>query len=226
MDEKYLLTTPMAQRLYFETAKQLPLIDYHNHLSAADIAADRHFGDVAEIWLLGDPYKHRAMRICGVPEELISGGAGHKEKFRAWCEVYPKLMGGPLYDWSRMELEEVFGVKLRINGENAEAIWEQVNERLSAPELSAQGLLRGFNVEYAAPCAALTDDLSPFACSESLAPSLRGDDLLCPKTELLDKLAALEGVSIKSFDEMIGAMSRRMDRLAEAGCRFSDHAGI
>ena len=224
MDEKYLLTTPMAQRLYFETAKQLPLIDYHNHLSAADIAADRHFSDVAEIWLLGDPYKHRAMRICGVPEELISGGAGHKEKFRAWCEVYPKLMGGPLYDWSRMELEEVFGVKLRINGENAEAIWEQVNERLSAPELSAQGLLRGFNVEYAAPCAALTDDLSPFACSESLAPSLRGDDLLCPKTELLDKLAALEGVSIKSFDEMIGAMSRRMDRLAEAGCRFSDHA--
>lgn len=125
MDEKYLLTTPMAQRLYFETAKQLPLIDYHNHLSAADIAADRHFSDVAEIWLLGDPYKHRAMRICGVPEELISGGAGHMEKFKAWCEVYPKLMGGPLYDWSRMELEEVFGVKLQINGENAEAMRSQ-----------------------------------------------------------------------------------------------------
>ena len=99
MGARYLLTTETARRLYEEAARDLPLVDYHNHLSVEDLSSDRSFEDLAELWLLSDPYKHRAMRICGVDETLITGQASHYEKFKAWCEVYPQLMGGPLHDW-------------------------------------------------------------------------------------------------------------------------------
>lgn len=224
MNKDFLLTTPLAKRLYTEVARDLPLIDYHNHLNVLDIAADRQFDNIAQLWLLSDPYKHRAMRICGVPERLITGDADPKEKFFAWCRIFPDLFGNPLYDWSIMEMEWVFGIDLPICKENAQAIWDAANEKLKLPEFSAQGLLRQFGCEYAAPCATIGDDLSPFETLDFLAPSLRGDDLLVPTNALLKRLHTLTGVAITDLHALEAAIGKRLDAFAAVGCRYSDHA--
>lgn len=224
MDSKYLLTTPMAERLYYCIAADLPLIDYHNHLNVKDLSCDRSFSNIAEAWLLGDPYKHRAMRICGVDETLITGEVSDREKFMAWCATYPKLIGGPLYDWSAMEMEKLFGIASQINPDNAGRIWDEANEKLRSPEFTALGIYRHFNVKYAAPCASLTEDLKQFSGVEGLAPSLRGDDIVCPSAVLLDKLEAMTGVKINDAESLEAAIGARLDAFAAAGCCFSDHA--
>ena len=224
MNKDFMLTTPLAKRLYEEVARDLPLIDFHNHLNVIDIAGDRQFDNIAELWLLSDPYKHRAMRICGVEERLITGSAEPKEKFFAWCEIFPNLLGNPLYDWSNMEMQWIFGIDLPICGENAQAIWEEANKKLALPEFSAQGLIRQFNCEYAAPCATIADDLTPFESLSYLAPSLRGDDLLVPTNALLKRLHALTGVAITDLASLERAISKRLDAFHGVGCRYSDHA--
>ena len=110
MNKNYLLKSEAARRLYQQAAQDLPVIDYHNHLSVADMASDRKFENLTELWLAPDPYKHRLMRICGVDEHFITGNAEPFEKFKKYCEVFPLLAGNPVYDWSRMELSMVFGV--------------------------------------------------------------------------------------------------------------------
>ncbi len=224
MKDNYLLTTPMGERLFREVAEELPLIDFHNHLNVNDLAANRQFENVYEIWLAGDPYKHRAMRICGIDENYITGSASPQEKFRAWCATYPRLAGGPLYDWSAMEMEKVFGIHTPINADNAARLWDEVGERLAQPELRAAGLMKRFNTEYAAPCASLTDDLAPFASAALLAPSLRGDDLVKPDRALCEKLETLTGIKIDSFSAFLKALDERIELFHKAGCRFSDHA--
>lgn len=224
MNKDFLLTTPLAKRLYEEVACALPLIDFHNHLNVIDIAANRRFDNIAELWLLSDPYKHRAMRICGVEERLITGSADPKEKFFAWCGIFPNLLGNPLYDWSNMEMQWIFGIDLPICKENAQAIWDAANAKLALPEFSAQGLLKQFNCEYAAPCATIADDLTPFESLPYLAPSLRGDDLLVPTNALLKRLHVLTGVAITDLASLEHAIHLRLDAFHAVGCRYSDHA--
>ena len=108
MKDNFLLTNKTATDLY-TYAKNLPITDYHNHLSLSDIKENRRFTDIYELWLAPDPYKHRAMRMCGVSEKYITGNAHGKEKFIKWCETVPKLLGNPLYHWTMMELEAIFG---------------------------------------------------------------------------------------------------------------------
>lgn len=224
MNKDFLLTTPLAKRLYEEVARNLPLIDFHNHLNVIDIASDRRFDNIAQLWLLSDPYKHRAMRICGVPEHLITGSADAKEKFFAWCAIFPRLLGNPLYDWSIMEMQWIFGIDLAICEKNAQAIWDAANAKLALPEFSAQGLLRQFNCQYAAPCASIADDLTPFESLPFLAPSLRADDLLVPTNALFKRLYALTGVAITDLPSLERAISLRLDAFHAVGCRYSDHA--
>lgn len=224
MKDNYLLTTETARVLYEETARKLPVIDYHNHLNILDLAEDRRFNDIAELWLLSDPYKHRAMRICGVPERYITGDAGNFEKFKAWCGVYPKLMGGPLYDWSAMEMEKVFGIDTPIKESNAELLWQQANERLARQDFSARALLNRFNVEYAAPCAGILDELGYFDCLENLSPSMRGDELLCPERKFVEKMGEITGREISSFMEFKAAVEIRLEMFSKSGCCFADHA--
>ena len=114
MKDSYLLKTKNAEHLYFEYAKDQPIIDFHNHLSVSDVAADRKFENLAELWLAPDPYKHRLMRICGVEEKYITGDSAPHEKFKKYCEIFPRLVGNPVYDWSRMELSDVFGIDIPI----------------------------------------------------------------------------------------------------------------
>lgn len=223
MIQKLLLSNSFAETLY-DCVSSLPLIDYHNHLSVKDLAENRQFRNISEVWLLNDPYKHRAMRICGVDEQLITGNASDKEKFFSWCSIYPMLIGNPLYDWSAMELWEFFHIDLPINAENAERLWNETNEQLSEKDLYARGIYHHFPIRYAAPCASAADDLAPFASIPSLVPSLRGDDLLSLSPAVINKLASRIGAEITDTDSLFAAICSRLDAFHAAGCRFSDHA--
>ena len=117
MRPDFLLHSSEAQALY-ETVEHFPLIDWHNHLSVKDIQQDRQFHTITELWVSSDPYKHRAMRICGEKETLITGDADDFDRFAAWSRTLPQLAGNPLYFWSEMELERVFGITEPLNGRN------------------------------------------------------------------------------------------------------------
>ena len=223
MKENYLLKTENAYRLYSEYAKSLPIIDFHNHVSVNDIATDRRFGDLYELWLASDPYKHRLMRICGVDEYFITGGASPFEKFEKYCEVLPYLAGNPVYDWSRMELSRVFGIDELPTKETARYVFDKCGEMLASREFSNNEILKRFNVEYQSPVASLLDDLTPFN-GKSVAPSLRGDNLLEPTSELTAELSAATNMKIIDKDTYIKAVSVMLDRFSKAGCRFADHA--
>lgn len=226
MKEDFLLTTPLARRLYHEVAEELPVIDYHNHLSVADLASDRICENIYELWLKPDPYKHRAMRICGVPERLITGEGSAREKFFAWCHIFPMLIGNPLYHWSAMELSRVFGIEELPCDANAQSIWDRANAVIGDRAYSMLSLLRGFRAEYIAPCAALNDSLTWTEKKDGLtvAPSLRGDDLLLPDRSTLSALEKNTGIRIATLEDYRQAVAQRLDAFAAVGCRFTDHA--
>ena len=223
MKENYLLKTKNAELLYFEHAKSLPIIDFHNHVSVGDIATDRRFENLYELWLASDPYKHRLMRICGVDEHFITGDASPFEKFEKYCEVLPYLAGNPVYDWSRMELSRIFNIDELPTKETARYVYDKCGEMLASREFSNNAILGRFNIEYQSPVASLLDDLSPFN-GKSVAPSLRGDNLLEPTSELIAELSGATNVKIGDTDTYISAVSVMLDRFSEAGCRFADHA--
>ena len=223
MNENFLLKTKRAERLYFEAAAHLPIIDFHNHLCVADIKADRKYDNIVELWLAPDPYKHRLMRICGVEEYYITGAAAPFEKFRKYCEVFPYLAGNPVYDWSRMELSLVFGIEETINGENAKRIYDRANEMLASPEFSANGILSRFHIEYQSPVATLLEELSDFD-GKRIAPSLRADDLLTPTEAFKRALAARSGVVISDEASYLRAVCVMLDRFSQKGCCFADHS--
>ena len=224
MNENLLVKSPLASEL-FALIKDLPVIDWHNHLSVADIAANKSFANIAELWVKSDPYKHRAMRICGVPEKYITGDASDYEKFQVWAGTLPRLVGNPLYHWSELELKRIFGIDEQLNEKTAQAIWEKANECLKQPKCTACGLLDSFNVEYAAPCVQLCEDLTPFASiRQGIVPSLRGDDIVACNADFIKKLQSTTGIEIKDWDSFSKAISMRIDALHNANCRFSDHA--
>lgn len=224
MDHDFLLHTPLSKRLYHECAKNLPLIDYHNHLCVEDFSLGRRFGTLAELWIISDPYKHRAMRICGVEEKYITGIAEEYEKFKAWMSVLPKLIGNPLYDWSILEMKRVFGIELDPEAADCTEIWNTANSKLAQSDFSALGLLSRFNVEYAAPCASVTDDITPFLKLKNMAPSLRGDNIVDITPDIVNKLSLMTKIFISTLEHFLYAISKRLDEFHKAGCRFSDHA--
>ena len=212
----YSFTTPLAARLY-ETVKALPIIDFHNHISVEELAQDRRFRDITQLWLESDPYKHRAMRMLGVAERYITGDADPFEKFKVWCGVFPELTGNPLQIWSQMELRMVFGVEDAICEENAEIIWNKVNSLLARPEYFAQGILKKFPVAYQAPCLAVDGDEGVFAGSGAV-PSLRVDGLFADLKGLCQRLFG----GVKTFAQLEAALDARFGKLEEMGCRVCD----
>ena len=215
MKADFLLNSPLAVRLY-EAVRELPVIDWHNHLSVKDLSSDRKYADLAELWLLSDPYKHRAMRICGEPERLITGESSHYEKFLAWSRTLPKLAGNPLWHWSRMELERLFGIEEALTPATAEKIWSSANEQLKEERFTARKLLKSFNVRYAAPCAGFGDDLGDFDGLENVVPSLRGDDLTALTAPVFAAAADLK--------ELKSKLRAGVMRFHEKNCRIADHA--
>lgn len=224
MDQPNLLTTPLAERLFHETAEPLPILDRHNHLPIRDLAENRPYADLTEVLLLSDPYKHRVMRILGYPEEVITGDAEPWEKFRVWCEAYVRLVGHPIADWSRLEMERVFGITQPLSPQNAREIWETANDLLRLPEYTAKGIFDRFRVRYCAPCTALEDELSPYEGLPECAPSLRGDGIVSAVRHTAELLGSRYGESCGDWERFSALLLRRLREFHDCRCRVSDHA--
>ena len=215
MKSDFLLTTELGKRL-FESVRELPLIDWHNHLSLKELAENRPYPDLTALWVASDPYKHRAMRICGEKEEFITGGASPHEKFLAWSRTLPKLPGNPLYHWSCLELQRIFGIEEELTPATAENIWRHTNGLLKRAEFTPRGILERFDVEYAAPCATFEEALPDLSALKGIVPSLRGDDLA----------GLTAGVVTGSADlkELARKLEAGLEQLHALGCRIADHA--
>ena len=144
--DNFLLDSRTAQRLYHQYAKSQPIIDYHSHLHAADVAINRRFENLFEIWLEGDHYKWRAMRANGISERLCAGSASPQEKFLAWAHTVPHTLRNPLYHWTHLELKRYFDIDDLLNDRTAESIWQRANKQLQTDEFTAQNILRKFQV--------------------------------------------------------------------------------
>lgn len=223
MKDNYLLKSESAKRLYDEFARELPIIDFHNHLSLSDIRNDRKYESLYELWLECDPYKHRLMRICGIDEHFITGGASPYEKVEKFFEIFPLTAGNPVYDWSRMELSRIFGIEELPTRENARYVYDKVNEMLASSEYSNNAILSRFNIEYQSPVVSLLDDLSLFN-TRGVAPSLRADNLLMPDSSFISGLSAETKIKITDRESYVKAISIILDRLDRLGCRFADHS--
>jgi len=231
--DHFLLRSQTAKHLFHDYAKALPIIDYHNHLSAQEINEDINFSSISEAWLGHDHYKWRAMRSCAVEENFITGSASARERFDKWCETVPYLIGNPLMHWTHLELQRYFNIDLIINEKNADAIWERSNKLLAQPEYSARNLLRSMNVESLCT----TDDpLSDLEHHKALArdgfeikvlPTFRADDLFYIEnsqkfTHWVKRLSEKSELSIDSIDTLFSAVQSRFNYFHENGCRLSD----
>ena len=224
MKNDFLLNSELAQCLYKNYVQTLPVIDYHNHLSITDLAKNKRFDNLYELWVKPDPYKHRAMRMCGVPEYYITGNAPDEEKFAAWCEIFPKLAGNPLYQWSLMELQDILEIREIPGQETAKAIWKHAENYMSHNTISAKSILQKYQVEYLSPCTSFLDDLSVYNTDLKLYPSLRGDDILLPNKAFIMKLQELTNIPVTDLDTYLQAVTIRLKAFQSAGCRFVDHS--
>ena len=147
LDKDFLLTTETAQRIYTKYAEKLPIIDYHCHLSPAQIAQNYQFRNAFDLFLGGDHYKWRQLRTNGIPEELITGDADDYEKFKVFAKTMPLLIGNPLYHWTHLELKRYFDIDVTLSEETCEEIWNICNQKLATEEYRAQALILRSNVE-------------------------------------------------------------------------------
>lgn len=232
--DDFLLQTKTARRLYHECAASQPILDYHTHLSPRDIAENRQFTDLAEIWLAGDHYKWRAMRANGVDERFCTGDAAPYEKFLAWAKTVPDTLRNPLYHWTHLELKRYFGIEERLNEQTAPVIWARANELLRTPELSAQGILRKFDVRALCTTDDPTEDLAwhhkiaQSDCPTRVYPTFRPDKALAvDKPEAFnawtERLARIFDTEIRRLPQFLEALEQRHQAFHDAGCRLSDH---
>lgn len=232
MNDNYLLTNRTAKELY-QSVKELPIVDYHCHLSPQEIYEDKPFTNIGEIWLAGDHYKWRLMRTAGVAEEYITGDKPLYEKFLKYCSALEFAAGNPLYHWSHMELGHFFGIDLPINSRNAKEIWEKANAFIRKTEMSPRKLIEQSAVEVICTTDDITDDLSwhkKIAEDKSfqtrVIPSFRTDNLLLARragyAEYIARLGEISGVTINSLETLKKAVSDRLDFFCEAGCRCAD----
>ncbi len=235
--EDFLLYNKTAVSLYHNFAKAQPIIDYHCHLSPKDIAEDRQFATITEIWIEGDHYKWRAMRANGISEKYITGDASDFEKFEKWAETLPHTLRNPLYHWSHLELKRYFGIDLLLNKETAKEIYDTCNELLKKPEFSVKNLLRRMNVKVVGTTDDPTDDLQFHQKLRDdefeilVLPSFRPDKATeIEKGQLfvnwVQKLETVIGFSIKDYADFIKAIGLRHDFFHEMGGRISDHGHI
>ncbi|WP_310558769.1 glucuronate isomerase [Flavobacterium sp.] len=232
--DDFLLYSEAAKTLYHDFAKKQPIFDYHCHLSPKDIAEDRQFENLYQIWIDGDHYKYRAMRANGVNEKFITGDARDYEKFSKWAETVPYTLRNPLYHWTHLELKNYFGITTLLNSNSAESIYDQCSELLKKPEYSVKNLLRKMNVKVVGTTDDPTDDLRYHKQLQDdnfeirVLPSFRPDKATEMEkgrafVDWIQKLAEIVGYSIADFSNLIKALQERHDFFHELGCRISDH---
>ncbi|HXC98041.1 MAG TPA: glucuronate isomerase [Verrucomicrobiae bacterium] len=230
----FLLQTRTARRLYHQFAEAEPILDYHCHLSPQDIAENRQFKNLFEIWLEGDHYKWRAMRSNGVAERFCTGAADPFAKFQAWAATVPHTVRNPLYHWTHLELKRYFGIDELLDEATAARIWKAANEQLASPRLSAQGILKKFRVKALCTTDDPTSDLKhhkAIAASDlatQVLPAFRPDKaLVVHKPELfnqwVESLGEAANVEIRTFSKFLEALAARHESFHALGCRLSDH---
>ncbi|MBZ5684642.1 MAG: glucuronate isomerase [Acidobacteriia bacterium] len=232
LDDNFLLSNDVSQKLYHHYAAPQPILDYHCHLPVKDIAENRRFANLFEIWLDGDHYKWRAMRANGVAERYITGDATAYEKFLAWARTVPYTLRNPLYHWTHLELQRYFGITDLLDEASAPSIWARANAAL-AQELTAHGILRKFRVEVVCTTDDPTDDLCHHRAiansnlSTRVFPAFRPDKALTiGAPEFLvwtDKLSKAANVDVRDLNGFLDAIRKRHDDFHSAGCRLSDH---
>lgn len=232
LSDDFLLQTETARRLYHDYARQMPIIDYHCHLPPDQIAQDRRFDTMTQIWLYGDHYKWRAMRTNGVPERYCTGEASDWEKFAKWAETVPYTLRNPLYHWTHLELKNPFGITDVLGPATARDIYDQCNEQL--PELSTRNLLTHFDVRVVCTTDDPTDSLEHHrAIAQSgsavrILPTFRPDKAMAVDNPAVfrayvQKLSEVCNREIGSLAEYLDALKSRHDYFGQMGCRLSDH---
>ena len=234
LDDDFLLTTPTARRLY-QVARSMPILDYHCHLDPKEIAQDRRFENITQVWLGGDHYKWRLMRANGVDEAYITGDAPDREKFQKWAETLELAIGNPLYHWSHLELRRYFGYEGVLNEDTAQEVWELCNQKLQEPGMSARNLIANSGVTLVCTTDDPADSLEwhqQLAQDSSfpvkVLPAWRPDAAMgLERPEYLDYLQRLgqaAGVEIRTYADLKKALLSRIAFFDKGGCRASDHA--
>lgn len=233
LDDNFLLDNSTAEALYHDYAKALPILDYHNHLSPAEMATNKQFENLTKVWLNNDHYKWRAMRAAGVAEPFITGDVADAEKFGKWAETVPLTLRNPLFHWTHLELRRYFGITELLSPKTATNIYRQCTELLQTPEFSTRNLLRRMNVE--ALCT--TDDPADDLCFHhqinedgfevKVLPTFRPDKAISIENQsfgaYIEQLGEAAGLKIESFDDLLQALKKRADFFATHGCRLADH---
>lgn len=231
MGPDFLLDTDAAKALYHQHAAPLPIIDYHSHVSPREIAENRRYDDLAQLWLEADHYKWRLMRWCGIDEHYITGSAGNREKFNAFAAALPNAMGNPMVHWVHLELQRYFDCTLALEPATADAVWEQCSARLK-DGLTARDILEQSRVE--ALCT--TDDpadtlewhraITAGGCATRVLPTFRPEQALAPRkpgfAAYLQTLGAASGIAINSYDDLCAALEARLDFFVAQGCPIAD----
>jgi glucuronate isomerase len=231
--EDFLLQSPAAQRLYHSYAENEAILDFHSHLPAEEIANDRRFHDLTEIWLEGDHYKWRAMRANGVAERYCTGDAPSYEKFVAWARTVPFTLCNPLYHWTHLELKRYFGIDESLNEKNGKAVWDRANILLAA-DLTTRGILKKFRVRVACttddPCDDLAHHKAAGGSEQDLRiyPTFRPDKALqvdAPEkfNAWVQRLEEASNVNIALLPAFLDALKQRHDHFHARGGRLSDH---
>ena len=234
LDKDFLLKTPTAKRLFHDYAADMPIIDYHCHLSPKDIAEDRIFNNIAEVWLHGDHYKWRAMRTNGIHESYCTGDKPDLEKFEQWAATVPYTMRNPLYHWTHMELQRYFNITEQLSPANAKAVYENCSAMLQTKEFSVRNLLRKMKVKLVCTTDDPVDSLEYHKAMQEegadikMVPAFRPDMAMnVGNTEsflqYVKKVEAASGMQVHAFDDYLKALKSRHDFFAQMGCKVSDH---
>ncbi len=237
LSQDFLLNTETAKALYQKFAKPMPIFDYHCHLPVQEIADNKRFKNLAEIWLSGDHYKWRAMRANGIDERFITGDASDFEKFSAWAETVPKTLRNPLYHWNHMELKTPFGITdILLNSDTAKDIYDRCTEMLQQDDFTARGILKKMNVKVVCTTDDPTDDLTYHqqikadqSFSIKIVPTFRPDKAMAIEdpaqwNDWVGKLEEATEMSVNAYRTFLEALKSRHDTFHENGCRSADHS--
>lgn len=234
LKDDFLLTTKTARKLYKKFAADMPIIDYHCHVSPKEIYEDRRFRNITEIWLGGDHYKWRLMRSNGIDEKYITGSASDWEKFLAFAETLPKAIGNPMYHWCHLELKTYFGFNGTLNKDTAKEVWDLCEAKLKEPDMSVRGIIEKSGVAFIGTTDDPIDTLEYHKklaedkrMKAIVAPSFRPDKALnidkAGWKEYIAALAAAAEIEINSVGDIKAALKKRIEYFDAAGCRASDH---
>lgn len=234
MNEDFLLDNETAVKLYHEYAEKMPIFDYHCHLSPKEIAENKKYRNITELWLGGDHYKWRAIRSNGVEEKYVTGDGDDKDKFLKWAETMPNCIGNPLYHWTHLELRRYFGINELLSPSTAESIWERCNAMLQQDGFTAKNLIKRSNVKVVCTTDDPVDSLEYHkAIAEDksfdikVLPAFRPDKgINIDKDGFIPWLLKLEkvtGTKIATFQDLKNAFVSRLEFFHQAGCKISDH---